>query len=135
MKPTLRSPFAALLAILAFSGADMLACSSDSANPTPTVFDSGADSKTPKKGDSGGTPHVDSGTGPGSPDATMPTRDAAHDAIVQIEATLPDVGACMPDAMACNSCYTPAQNPLNGCSPATVNCIPFDNTRVPSGAP
>jgi hypothetical protein len=27
------------------------------------------------------------------------------------------------------------QNPLNACSPATVNCIPFDNTRVPAGAP
>ena len=104
----------------------MVACSSDdsNANPTPVVNpDSGAanqiDSYVPPTGDDDG-----------SITPTVVTRE--H---LGIDANLPDVGACVSDAATCNSCYTVQQNPLNGCSPATVNCIPFDNTRVPVGAP
>jgi hypothetical protein len=118
-------------------GSGLAACSSDSANPSPgpTVFDSGADRSVSKQPD-GSTAHPDGGSKP-SPDGTVGTPDAptGMDVIVQIEATLPDVGSCKSDASTCNSCFTVQQNPLNACSPATVACIPFDNTRVPAGAP
>jgi hypothetical protein len=115
-----------------------VACSnSDNGNPAPVnVFDSG----TPAQ-DAYVPPGQDANV-PGQ-DATVPGQDAnvpAQDGNVPTDAglldtNLPDVGNCVSDASTCNSCYTPEQDPLNGCSPWTVNCIPFDNTRVPSGAP
>jgi hypothetical protein len=120
MKPS-TSPRLALAVIAASIGTAatvFLACSSDNSNPGPTVNDSGIgnnpDTYVPPAGDGAVTP---------TPEASI--NDSA----------LPDVGNCTSDASTCNSCYTPAQSPLTGCSPATVNCIPFDNTRVPSGAP
>ncbi len=137
MKPFLSIRLGVLTLALAAFGAALAACSSDSANPSPgpTVFDSGADRSVSKQPDTG-TPHVDGGTKP-SPDGTVGTPDApsGKDVVVQIEASLPDVGSCTSDASTCNSCFTIQQDPLNACSPATVNCIPFDNTRVPAGAP
>jgi hypothetical protein len=124
------------LAACAALTASLTGCSSSNANPSPTVFDSGSDTSTP-------TPDASKSADTGV-DSTSPTQDAgsvgdADAATPQdgglIDGSLPDVGACTSDAATCNSCYTPAQNPLNGCSPASVNCIPFDNTRVPTGAP
>ena len=62
----------------------------------------------------------------GSPDSPVVLTDGGG---------LPDVGSCKSDASTCNSCYTPAQDPVNGCSPASANCIKFDNTRVPASVP
>jgi len=114
----------ARFAAIAFGAASALvivACSSDdssNANPTPGVHDSGTtnnpDGTVIPQGDSG--QQSDDG-GPG------------------VDSNLPDVGPCTSDAAHCNSCYTPEQNPVNGCSPAAVNCIPFDNARVPANAP
>jgi hypothetical protein len=121
MKPSTspRLALAVLACSLATATTVFLACSSDNSNPGPiTVFDSGP----------GNNPDVY--VPPAGDGAVTPTPEASV-----IDANLPDVGNCVSDASTCNSCYTPAQNPLNGCSPATVNCIPFDNTRVPSGAP
>jgi hypothetical protein len=119
MKPSKLVTFAALACIVPALGGAFVACSStNAANPGPTTFDSG----TPNNPDTG-TPNQDSGP-PGNQDSGPP-----------IDGNLPDVGNCASDSAVCNSCYTPAQNPLNGCSPAAVNCIPFDNTRVPDGAP
>ncbi len=129
-----RSPrfarFAVAAALVGVTGAaiGVVACSSDDSNGnTPIIpFDSGVapDVTTTIP------PTGDSSTGPGA-DTSVPGIDSA----------LPDAGSCVSDAAVmyeaqlCNSCYTPAQDPLNGCSPATVNCTPFDNSRVPSGAP
>lgn len=95
------------------------ACSSDSTgdNTKPTV-------------------HQDSGT-PNQPDTSVMPIPPASDGggVDPIDAALPDVGACKSDASTCNSCYTPVQDPVNGCSPAAANCIKFDNTRVPANVP
>jgi hypothetical protein len=148
MKPTLRSPVAALGAVLiATSVLGFFACSNDNANPGPTVFDGGVDSFTqpPPKTD-GGT-HTGTGTGSGSGSGgTTPMMDSGtpmdvkvitttDTGVVIVDGQVPDVGTCKSDSSTCTSCYTPAQNPLNGCSPAAVNCLPFDNTRLRDGAP
>ncbi len=130
MKPVILSSAVVALSIVVLAG-----CSSSS-NPAPaTVFDSGNEASPQPEG---GKPEASTKTDGGIPDAppadVTVTTDAPADVLV-IDGNLPDVGNCMSDAAACNSCYTPAQDPLNGCSPATVNCIPFDNTRVPTGAP
>lgn len=125
-------PLAALLASLALA-----ACSSDSANPGPTVFDSGADVGHSKQTDatSSDGSKAETGVTKTRDGSAPPPHDGGVDALPFIEAGLPDVGACVSDAANCNSCYTPAQNPLNGCSAAAANCMPFDNTRIPAGAP
>jgi hypothetical protein len=108
---------AALLAAAATSG--IVACSSDS------------------PADSGPTAQKDSGT-PNQPDTsstTPPPPPSDDSGLPPIDAALPDAGDCKTDASTCNSCYTPQQDPVNGCSPATVNCIPFDSKRVPANAP
>jgi hypothetical protein len=137
MKPSTSIRLGVLTLALTTLGAALAACSSNSANPSPgpTVFDSGADRSVAKQPD-GSMSHPDGGS-THSPDGTVGTPDtsAGMDVVVQIEATLPDVGSCKSDASTCNSCFTVQQNPLNACSPATVDCIPFDNTRVPAGAP
>jgi len=117
MKTNLRLlAFAALLAAAATSG--IVACSSDS------------------PADSGPTAQKDSGT-PNQPDTSTPTPPppGGDSGLPPIDAALPDAGDCKSDAATCNSCYTPQQDPVNGCSPVTVNCIPFDGTRVPANAP
>jgi hypothetical protein len=123
MKPFNVTRLALVGAVLGLAGATLtfVACSSDdSSNPGPvTVFDSGVSNQ----GDSSVVTNPDTGTVITQMEASV------------LDSSLPDVGSCVPDAATCNSCYTPAQNPLNGCSPATVNCLPFDNTRVPVGAP
>ncbi len=111
----------AILAFLAvgLAGAGLLACSSDdsSSNPTPT-------------------PRTDSGT-PNTPDATVPgdkdSGPSTTDSGPGIDAALPDAGGCTSDSSTCNSCFTPQQDPVNGCSPAAANCIPF--TKVVPTAP
>jgi hypothetical protein len=141
MKPSLYGSFVVLapfpLAIV-LGSLSLVACSSDSANPGPTVFDSGADVARMTVPDST-TAHpdakVDTGTTKSVDGYVAPPVDAGMDALPFIEAGLPDVGACTSDAATCNSCYTQAQNPLNACAASTVNCVPFDNTRVPAGAP
>jgi hypothetical protein len=45
-----------------------------------------------------------------------------------------DAGGCQSTMANCNSCVTPAQDPLNACTSAVTNCLPFDETRVPKGA-
>jgi hypothetical protein len=104
----------------------LVACSSDdnSNNPPITVVDSGAQQ------DSTVTPSGDSGPGPGT-DSSVPPVDSGP----LPDSNLPDVGNCVSEASTCNSCYTVVQDPLGACSPYSVNCIPFDNTRVPSSAP
>jgi hypothetical protein len=106
--------FVALLGAAATSG--IVACSSD----TPA--------------DSGPTAQRDSGT-PNQPDTSTPVTPGDDSGLPPIDAALPDAGDCKSDAATCNSCFTPQQDPVNGCSPATVNCIPFDGTRVPANAP
>jgi hypothetical protein len=137
MKLSISRRFIVLMPLLLASLAPA-ACSSDNANPGPTVFDSGADVARSKQPDSTAPDapgKVDTGATQ-TPDGTAPpSHDAGVDALPFIEAGLPDVGVCTSDAATCNSCYTPAQNPLNGCSAAAANCIPFDNTRVPVNAP
>lgn len=130
---------ASILTVLALGASALVACSSSNGNPTPTVFDSGADRSTPKTDSS--APHPDGGSGTdGSSshkDGSVGQMDAptTKEASPMIDGSLPDVGACKSDAATCNSCFTPAQDPLNACSAYAVNCIPFDNTRVPAGAP
>jgi hypothetical protein len=85
-------------------------------------------------------PVIDSGP---QQDSTVPTTDSGpgEDSSTPIDSgsppdsNLPDVGNCASDAATCNSCYTVVQDPRNACSPYSVSCIPFDNTRVPTGAP
>jgi hypothetical protein len=51
------------------------------------------------------------------------------------DATTAVRNVCVPDGGAsarCNSCATPATDPLNTCSPFVGACIPFDAARVPS---
>jgi hypothetical protein len=130
---------AVLAAGLAVAAGAFLACSSDNSNPIPVnVFDSGQNTQ-----DANVQPGQDANVQPGQDANIQPGQDAnvSQDGNVTpsdaslLDTNLPDVGTCTSDASTCNSCYTPAQDPLNGCSPATVNCIPFDNSRVPSGAP
>jgi hypothetical protein len=105
-------------AIALATGLALAACSSNDngGNPGPTAHDAG----TTNQPDTSVPPTTDGGsqedTGPG------------------IDASLPDVGACQSDSSTCNSCYAPKDDPVNGCSPYTVNCIKFDNTRVPAGS-
>ena len=113
----LLAPLAAVAIVLG-SAASLVACSSDdsSANPQPTVHDSGTAADSTTGGDSS----------PGNDGAT--TMDSA----------VIDTGTCMSDATTCNSCYTPqqaAQDPYNACAPSTANCIKFDNSRVPANVP
>jgi hypothetical protein len=115
----------------------VVACSSDdsSTGTTPPVFDSSVT----------GTDTGVSATPDGSsPDTSVIQSDSGlqpDTSVVILDSSLPDVGTCVSDAMVmydaqvCNSCYTPAANPLNGCSPYTVNCIPYDNSQVPASAP
>jgi hypothetical protein len=115
----------------------VVACSSDdsSNNPTP-VFDS----SVPPGTDTGVSPSPEASS---SPETSVTPSDAGQPdtSVVILDSSLPDVGNCVSDAMVmydaavCNSCYTVQNNPLNACSPFSVNCIPFDNGRVPSGAP
>jgi len=83
--------------------------------------------------------------------ATEPGTDGGRDAArLNDAATTPDTGndgggiatpdsgidggsdaGCTSSMAHCNSCTTPATDPLNACSGAVTNCIPFDNTRVP----
>lgn len=107
------------LVALGSSATAFVACSSDS------------------PADSGPTAQHDSGT-PSSPDASTTDSGAStpdDSGLPPIDASLPDVGNCTSDASTCNSCYTPQQDPVNGCSPASVNCVKFDGTRVPANAP
>jgi hypothetical protein len=93
-------------ALVAASFASFAACSSssDSGNPTPQNHpDSGMMMMTGN--DAGGGTDANS-----TPDAN---------------------NGCQSDASNCNSCVTPAMDPLNACSSQTGNCIPFDDTRVP----
>ena len=123
MKPSTFTRLAVVAVGLVVATGAFLACSSDNSNPGPvTVFDSGTQDAYVPPGTDANVPPADGNVGP-QPEASL------------LDTNLPDVGNCVSDASTCNSCYTPAQDPLNGCSPATVNCIPFDNTRVPSGAP
>jgi hypothetical protein len=97
-------------AIVACGAVAAYGCSSNNNNngPGPTQHDSGTDGTTSSSGS----------TSDGSTDA--PTIDT---------------GSCVTDASGCNSCYNAqqaAQDPLNACAPSTVNCIPFDNTKVPA---
>jgi hypothetical protein len=128
---------AVLAAGVAVVTVGFIACSSNSDNPTPVnVFDSGTQADVSTPGQDVNVP-VQDGNVPGQ-DSNVPPQDGnvvPTDAGL-LDTNLPDVGSCVSDAATCNSCYTPAQDPLNGCSPWSVNCIPFDNaTRVPSGAP
>ena len=109
--------FASLTIAVALSaGVTLAACSSDdSSNPSPVARDAGA-TNTP---DTSITPGVDAG----------PSSD---DAGPGVDAYLPDVGACKSDASTCNSCFTPQQDPVNGCSSAAVGCIPFTKTVPPA---
>jgi hypothetical protein len=122
-----RLGLAALAVAVAAATTVVVACSSDdNSNPGPvTVYDGGVQTQADTS-----VPPTDSATGP-QPDASTGLPDAQ----VVIDANLPDVGSCVSDASTCNSCYTPAQNPLYGCSPFSVNCLPVDNTRVPANAP
>ena len=120
-----------------FSAAIIVAaCSNSTTTPTgPTEFDSGS---TPDSG----APTQDSSSSSGD-SSTPPPQDSSApvDAFI-VDSNLPDVGPCVSDAaptfgdaQVCSSCYTPAQDPLNGCSPYTVNCVPYDNSQLPPGAP
>jgi hypothetical protein len=106
------------IAIVFASSATFVACSSDDSNgnPAPAPLDASTAMDSSNTIDS--APGVDGST----PDSG--TVDSA-----------PDVGSCVSDAATCNSCLTPAQDPLHACSPASANCIPFDNTRVPANVP
>jgi hypothetical protein len=136
LNPSRRLGLAAVAVGLASAMTVFVACSSDdNANPGPvTPFDSGptADTYVPPV-DAPVGPQPEASTADGGPSTSDGSTPDANQIV--IDANLPDVGNCVSDAATCNSCYTPAQNPLNGCSPYSVNCIPFDNTRVPSGAP
>jgi hypothetical protein len=122
------------LASVLFAGAAVFtACSGDDSsntNPAPTVHDSGV---TTTPSDSSTTqPGTDSSTNPGTDSSTNPGTDSGQQGI---DAALPDAGSCKSDSGLCNSCFTPAQDPVNGCSSAVGNCHAFDNTRVPANAP
>jgi hypothetical protein len=118
-RATLRLAVAALLALA--SSVAGVACSGDnSGNPGPTPHDSGTQQDT-----SMGMDVQQSNDSPSSHDS--PTGNDAGDA--GTDSSNPN---CTSDAMICNSCVTPQQDPYNACSTATTNCIPFDKTRVPS---
>ena len=124
MKPFALFRLAAVsLTILGTTGA-IVACSSSSGNPTPSGPEASTKEDSGKKEDGGKTPEA------GGKD-------------VELEAMgLPDVGACKSDSSLCNSCFASVtadsgadvEVPLNACSSAVGNCIPFTGT-VPSGAP
>jgi hypothetical protein len=94
--------------------------------------------------DSSNNPIIPVDAGP-QPDSTVPTTDSStpgQDSSTPVtdsgslpDTNLPDVGNCVSDAATCNSCYTITQDPRNACSPYSVSCIPFDNSKIPSGAP
>lgn len=107
---------AAALLLAAGTTSGLVACSSDTA------------------ADKGPTAQKDSGT-PNQPDTSTTPPNGSDSGEPPIDAALPDAGDCKTDASTCNSCYTPQQDPVNGCSPVTVNCIPFDSKRVPANAP
>lgn len=106
-----------LVATGALLGGGLAACSSDSgSNTKPSV-------------------HPDNGVA-NEPDATAPAPVTTDDSgLAPIDASLPDVGNCTSDSGNCNSCYTVAQDPVNGCSSAAANCIKFDDKRVPANVP
>jgi hypothetical protein len=108
------------LALVFASTATFVACSSDdNANPSPTPLDASVGTDTGVDS----APGAD--TGGGNADSGA---DAPNDA--------PDATPCTSDAATCNSCVTQQSDPLHACSPATANCIPFDNaTRVPANVP
>jgi hypothetical protein len=66
------------------------------------------------------------------PDTGSSSNDAGsstHDAGSSVDAGS-DAG-CSSTMPHCNTCTTPATDPLNACSSYVGNCTPFDNTRVP----
>ena len=151
MKPSTLFRLAAVgLTIFGTAGA-IVACSSSSPQVTPpgeagttTEKDSGStkgkDSGTTEK--DSGTTEKDSGSTKGKDSGTKPS-DSGSGSDVEMEAMgLPDVGTCKSDSSVCNSCFAPVtadsgpdvQVPLNACSSAVGNCLPFTGT-VPTGAP
>ena len=102
-----------------------VACSGDNSNgnPAPTQNDSGTTDST--------TSGDDSSTGD---DSSMGTDSSTGtDSGGGMDVVLIDTGSCVSDAATCNSCYNAtqaAQDPYNACTPYTVNCTPFDNTRI-----
>lgn len=106
----------ALFGAIAIAGSGIYAtgCSSDdsnSGNPKPQPHDASTQGDSSTGGNDGGT-GSDTGT--------------------QNDSGNPN---CQSDATTCNSCADPKQDPLNACSPATGNCIHFDNSRVPKNVP
>jgi len=109
------------MAIGSFAGA----CSSNAngGNPSPSTEDASTDvtSSGSSGGSSGGSGGSSGGSGSSSGGGLT-------------DAPSFDTGSCVSDASACNSCYSAVQaaaDPYNACSPYTVNCTKFDNTRVP----
>jgi hypothetical protein len=106
---------AAFALSVAASGAFIACGGDDSSQPGPTPRDAST-----------------TDTGMMNPDGGGPTDSGADTAMT------PDTGSCVSDAATCNSCYSQQQaqqDPYNACSPATANCVPFDNTRVPPNVP
>lgn len=67
--------------------------------------------------------------------SAVPVPDAGRGADAADATVHPD--GCVPDggpAAKCNSCATPATDPLNACSTYARGCIPFDAARVPDHA-
>jgi hypothetical protein len=122
MKLSMSYRLAAIALGLSSASLVLVACSSDdSSNNQIPVVDSGPQPDST-------VPTTDSG--PGGDSSTPPTDSGSLP-----DTNLPDVGNCASDAATCNSCYTVTVDPRNACSPYSVSCIPFDGTRVPTGAP
>jgi hypothetical protein len=148
MKPFALFRLAAVsLTILGTTGA-IVACSSSSGNPTPsgpeasTKEDSGKKEDGGKKEDAGKPEDGGKKEDAGKKEDGGKTPEAGGKD-VELEAMgLPDVGACKSDSSLCNSCFASVtadsgadvEVPLNACSSAVGNCIPFTGT-VPTGAP
>jgi hypothetical protein len=144
MKLSMRYRLTAIGVGLVATALIAVACSGDdNGNPVITpVFDGGTPSdSTVPTGDSS-TPTGDSST-PTGDSSPPPSDSSSSDSAFVADASLPDVGACVSDAaptgfgdaQVCNSCYTPTQDPINGCSAYAVNCVPYDNSQLPDGAP
>jgi hypothetical protein len=105
--------------VLAVAGSSaVVACSSDdNSNPAPTPLDGSTGTD--------GSSNLDS----------SPGTDSGHSDTGTGDGGTPDATPCTSDAATCNSCVTEQSDPLHACAPATANCIPFDNTRVPANVP
>jgi hypothetical protein len=117
------------LALVAVGGwATVTACSSDNVTP------GGGDASMETGSSSGGGSGSGSGSGSGGSSGSSGAGDDGGGSSGAGEggSSGGEAGNCMSDATTCSSCTTPATDPYNACSSFVTNCVPFDDTKVPT---